>query len=89
MDEIQRALARAYRGLRDDVNTLAWLHEEEKATQRLYLQTFLWCTTGMDYSVDKFAQDIRSGASPSDATHVGQRTAQGPLDDGGEGQGRG
>jgi hypothetical protein len=70
----------AFCSIREDLNILAWLFEEERETQRLYLETLYWSMTGARFTVEQFAHIVGAGAtdkSPSDDT---ESAASGALD---------
>lgn len=58
----------AWNSLRHDVNVLAWLFEEERATQRLYIESAFWALTGKRFSVDEFTREVGIGASAESTT---------------------
>jgi hypothetical protein len=74
----------AWNGLREDVNTLKWLFEEERTLQRLYLESAFWALTGTRFSVDEFAREVGFGVATQSPPDEYERPAQGALDTGGE-----
>lgn len=72
----------AWRGLRDDVNTLMWLFEEERTLQRLYLESAFWALTGRRLSIDDFAAEVGFGAAAAGAADEPEQPAQVALDPG-------
>lgn len=78
----------AWRKLRDDVNVLGWLFEEERELTRLYVESVFWALTGRSFTVDEFAAEVGFGSAAQGAPDDPQRPAQGALDPGGQGQDR-
>lgn len=76
----------AWTGLRRDVNVLAWLIEEERTIQRLYMESFVWALTGERLTVDEFARALGSDPSLEGPADEHERAAAGALDGGGEGE---
>lgn len=74
----------AWRGLRDDVNLLAWLFEEERIIQRLYLESAIWAISGFRFRVDEFAREVGLGGSPGPTADDTKQSAPGSLDTGSE-----
>ena len=52
------SLANAWRKVRDDVNVLSWLFEEERVIQRLYIESVFWALSGTRLSVEEFANQV-------------------------------
>lgn len=75
----------AWRGLRDDVNNLIWLFEEERTLQRLYLESAFWALTGTRFTLDEFAAKVGFGPAAEGAADESEQPAQGALDSGGPG----
>lgn len=78
----------AWRRLRDDVNVLSWLVAEERELTRLYIESAFWALTGKRLGVDQFAKEVGFGAAAQGTTDDPERSAQGALDPGGEGEKR-
>lgn len=76
----------AWRKLRDDVNLLAWLFEEERVITRLYIESAFWATTGKKYTAHEFAKDLGLGLTNQGPPYDPQRPAARALDRGGEGE---
>jgi len=76
----------AWRALRDDVNLLAWLFEEERIIQRLYLESAIWAISGLRYRVDEFAADVGFGDPGESPTHDSERSEAGSLEPGSGGE---
>lgn len=74
------SLANAWRRVRDDVNMLAWLFEEEREIQRLYLQTVLWSQAEKRVSVEEFKRSLGSGAADQGSADDSERSASGALE---------
>jgi hypothetical protein len=74
----------AWNGVRSDLNTLAWLFEEERTIQRLYLESALWALTGTSMTVDEFAREVGLGPSPKGPANEHERSASSALDSGSE-----
>jgi hypothetical protein len=70
----------AWRGLRDDVNMLKWLFEEERELTRLYVESVFWALTGKRFGVDDFAREVGFGATAEGPADDPERPAQGALD---------
>ena len=69
-----------------DMNTLAWLFEEEKTIQRLYIESAFWALSGTRMTVDEFARELGLGASAIGTADEYERPAEGALDAGSQGQ---
>lgn len=74
----------AWRKLRDDVNILAYLFEEERTITRLYIESAFWALTGKRFSVDEFRRELGIGSSDKSPTDDPERSAQSALDSSGE-----
>lgn len=81
------SLARAWRSVRDDVNVLAWLFEEERTIQRLYIESFFWALTGKSYTVEDFAKQVGVGVADQGSAHESERSASGALESGSSSEG--
>ncbi len=77
----------AWNAVRDDLNTLAWLFEEERTIQRLYIESAFWVLTGTSMTVDEFAREVGFGPSNEVAADEYERPAESALDGSGESQG--
>lgn len=76
----------AFTGLRRDVNTLAWLFEEERLIQRLYVESVFWALTGKVMTVDHFSREMGFGVAGEGTADVSERAEAGALDGGGGGE---
>jgi hypothetical protein len=70
----------AWNRLRQDVNTLAWLFEEERTIQRLYIESFFWALSGTRMTVEEFAREVGFGSSAEGPNDEYERPAEGALD---------
>ena len=76
----------AWNGLRRDVNILAWLYEEERTIQRLYLESAFWALSGTRMTVDEFSRIAGLGAPDKGTVNEHKRAASGALDSGSKGE---
>lgn len=76
----------AWNRVRDDLNTLAWLFEEERTIQRLYVESAFWVMTGTSMTVDEFSREVGFGTSNEVPTDEYERPAESALDAGSESQ---
>lgn len=72
----------AWNGVRRDLNVLAWLFEEERTTQRLYVESMFWALTGKKFTVDEFARQVGLGVAAEGSADVAEQSAAGALDGG-------
>ena len=77
----------AWNKVREDVNTLAWLFEEERTIQRLYIQSAFWALSGARMDVDEFARELGLGAPFEGSDDEHERSEEGALDGRSEGEG--
>ena len=84
MGEVQYGWDSAWRKLRDDVNVLAYLFEEERTITRLYVESAFWALTGKRFSVDEFIREVGLGAAGKGTANDSERSAGSELDPGGE-----
>lgn len=75
-----------WNALRRDIDTLAWLFEEERVTQRLYVEVGMWALTGVRFPFDEFSRKVRLGHFPEGTPDDPQRTATVALDPGLQGE---
>lgn len=73
-----------WRKLRDDVNVLSYLFEEERTVTRLYIESAFWALTGKRFSVDEFKRELGIGAADKSPADDPERSAEGALDPGSE-----
>lgn len=76
----------AWNKLREDVNILAWLFEEERTIQRLFIESTFWALSGTRMTVDEFAREVGLGAAAEGTDDEYERPAEGALDGSGESQ---
>jgi hypothetical protein len=76
----------AWNGIKRDLTTLAWLFEEERAIQRLYIESAFWAMTGRREKVANFARQMGLGAASASTIDEYQRAASGALDTGSKGE---
>lgn len=76
----------AWTGLRGDVNTLAWLFEEERTIQRLYIESAFWVLSGTRIDFDEFAREVGFGPAVEGPDDEHERPAESALDGSGESQ---
>ena len=76
----------AWNKVRQDLNTLAWLFEEERTIQRLYIESAFWALSGTRMTVDEFAREVGLGAPDKIAADEHERPAESALDGSGESQ---
>jgi hypothetical protein len=74
----------AWNKMRGDVNTLAWLFEEERTIQRLYIESFFWALSGTRMTVEEFAREVGLGTAAKGSADEYERPAEGALDRSGE-----
>lgn len=72
--------ANSWRQLRDDVNVLAWLFEEERVTQRLYIESAFWALTGKSFSVAEFAKEVGIDTADQGTVDDAERSAESALE---------
>jgi len=77
----------AWNKIREDLNTLAWLFEEERTIQRLYIESVFWVLSGTGMTIEEFAREVGLGASAEGPDDEYERPEESALDGGGEGQG--
>ena len=77
----------AWNKLREDVNTLAWLFEEEKTIQRLYIESVFWVLSGTGMTVDEFAREVGLGTALEGPDDEHEWSEEGALDGRSEGEG--
>lgn len=77
--------ANALRKLRDDVNALAWLFEEERTIQRLYLESAFWAMTGTRFTVDEFSAEVGFGSAHKGTTDDSEQSEAVALESGSSG----
>lgn len=65
----------AFCGLRNDLNLLAWLFEEERTIQRLYVESAFWALTGKRFTVDEFTRELGVGAATESTDYDPERPA--------------
>lgn len=70
----------AFTKLREDVNVLAWLFEEERQIQRLYLESALWALSGIGFSVDEFSAEVGLKHSAQVTTNDPEQSEKVSLD---------
>jgi len=76
----------AWNRVRDDLNVLVWLFEEERTIQRLYVESVFWVLTGTRMTVGEFAKEVGFGPSVEVPVDEYERPAAGALDGSGESQ---
>ena len=77
----------AWNKLREDVNTLAWLFEEERTIQRLYIESVFWVLSGTGMTVDEFAREVGLGTALEGSDDEREWPEEGALDGRSEGEG--
>ena len=76
----------AWTKLRSELDLLAWLFEEEKIIQRLYLESAVWALTGIGFSVDDFCKEVGIGNSSTQSPDDPKRPEEISLGGSGEGE---
>jgi hypothetical protein len=76
----------AWNGIQRDLKILAWLFEEERNIQRLYIESAFWAMTGKRSKVANFAREMGLGSAAGSTIDEYQRAASGALDPGSKGQ---
>lgn len=79
-DKYVSSLGNAWRVMRDDVNVLAWLFEEQRVLQRLYLESAFYAITGKSFSLDEFAKEVGFGVADQGTADDPERPAKGALE---------
>lgn len=74
------SLANAWRVVRDDLNVLVWLFEEQRVLQRLYAESAFYAMTGKSFSYDEFARAVGFGVADQGSADDSERTAEGALE---------
>lgn len=74
------SLANAWRKVRDDVNVLSWLFEEERVIQRLYIESVFWALSGTRLSVEEFAKQVGLGVTDQSSVNDTERSASSALE---------
>ena len=76
----------AWNGIKRELAILAWLFEEERNIQRLYIESAFWAMTGKRDKVANFARQMGLDASACSTIDEYQRSASGALDAGCKGK---
>ena len=73
--------------LRNDVNNLAWLFEEEKRIQRALWTGITTVLLGAPIDIEEITRAAGFGVAPNPPTNDGKSAAAGTLDEGAPSQG--